>query len=73
MWEPVRAGGGKKSAGENSEYKLMVTLPEIILALRLLHIWIREGVSGYLAFDTSISYCKSEKPMETLFDSEMHP
>lgn len=51
----------------------MVTLAEIIFALWHLHIWIHEGVSGYLGFYTSISFCKSEKPMETLYDSEMHP
>jgi len=61
-----------KSAGENSECRSMVTA-EIIFALRHLHIWIHKGVSGYLGFYTSISYCKSEKPMETLYDSEMHP
>lgn len=59
--------------GKNSEYKLMVTLAEIIFALQHLHIWIHMGVSGYLGFYTSISYCKSEKTMEALYDSEMHP
>lgn len=71
------AGGGgeekDKSAGGNSKYELMVTLAVIIFALWRLHIEIHEGVSTFLGFDTSISYCKSEKPMKKLYESEMHP
>lgn len=51
----------------------MVTLAAIISALRHLHIWIHKGVSGYLGFYTSISYCEPEKPTEILYDSQMHP
>lgn len=63
----------KKSSGEYFEYKLMATLAEIIFALQYLHIWIHKGVSSYLGFYTSISYCESEKPIETLYDCKMHP
>lgn len=63
----------KKYSGEYFVYKLMATLAEIIFALWHLHVWIHKGISAYLGFYTSISYCESEKPMETLYDCDTHP
>lgn len=67
----ARGAGGEgeekdKSAGGNSKYELMVILADIIFALWHLHIWIHEGVSIFLEFYTSISYCKSEKQMKKI-------
>lgn len=55
-----------KCEGENSKYELMVIVAEIIFALWHLYIRIHKGVSSFLGFYTSISYCKSENPMKKI-------
>lgn len=50
-----------KSAVGNSKYELMIILAEVIFALWHLHSGIHKGVSSFLGFYTTSSYCKSEK------------
>lgn len=73
IWEAVKKKKKGKSSGEYFVYKLMETLAQIIFALWHLHVWIHKGISAYLGFYTSISYCESEKPMETLYDCDTNP